>query len=132
MDSPASTKHQELDTPCGMPGLTLPLPRSMGTGSQRQPGGVGLWDDGVNPSREQKEFSMAEPYHYLTGKRGKGWTRSLLHAQRAGAIIVTDDGLIPVSYDRNPTKYRGLCWVDAFGNRYDSRELHPKFPSTTP
>ncbi|MFD3762514.1 hypothetical protein [Streptomyces sp. NPDC058622] len=63
---------------------------------------------------------------YRTGRRGRHWTHALRSAQKAGAVIVTDDTGKPVTYTHDhtaPARFRP--WVTASGVRYDSHDVHP-------
>ncbi|MDX3538869.1 hypothetical protein PV721_31940 [Streptomyces sp. MB09-01] len=65
---------------------------------------------------------------YRTGHRGRHWTHALRSAQKAGAVIVTDETLEPVAYAHDgtgPGRFRP--WVTASGVRYDSHDVHPEW-----
>ncbi|MFD3700350.1 hypothetical protein ACFWUZ_30205 [Streptomyces sp. NPDC058646] len=65
---------------------------------------------------------------YRTGRRGRHWTHALRSAQKAGAVIVTDDTGEPVIYTHDhttPARFRP--WITAAGVRYDSHDVHPEW-----
>ncbi|MFB6510387.1 hypothetical protein ACFCW4_20655 [Streptomyces virginiae] len=65
---------------------------------------------------------------YRSGHRGRHWTHALRSAERAGAVIVTDDTGEPVTYTfdhTGPGRFRP--WISASGRRYDSHDLHPEW-----
>ena len=65
---------------------------------------------------------------YRTGRRGRHWTHALRSAQKAGAVIVTDDTGEPVTYTYDhTTPGRFRPWTTAAGVRYDSHDVHPEW-----
>ncbi|MFG2715128.1 hypothetical protein ACGFX2_31885 [Streptomyces goshikiensis] len=65
---------------------------------------------------------------YRTGRRGRNWTHSLCSAQKAGAVIVTDETLEAVAYAHEPTgPGRFRPWITTAGARYDSHDVHPEW-----
>lgn len=65
---------------------------------------------------------------YRSGKRGPHWTHALRSAQKAGAVIVTDETGDAVRYlydGHGPSRFRP--WITAKGVRYDSYEVHPEW-----
>lgn len=65
---------------------------------------------------------------YLTGRRGRHWTHALRSAQRAGAVIVTDETGEPVVYHPSSSSPgRGRPWITQQGMRYDSHDVHPEW-----
>ncbi|MEU9418016.1 hypothetical protein [Streptomyces sp. NPDC051000] len=73
-------------------------------------------------------MSQAKSPDYRTGHRGPHWTHALRSAQRAGAVIVTDDTLEPVVYtpeSTGPGRFRP--WLTPNGNRHDSHDVHPEW-----
>ncbi|WP_225799986.1 hypothetical protein [Streptomyces sp. NK15101] len=65
---------------------------------------------------------------YRTDHRGRHWTHALRWAQKAGAVIVTDETEEPVIYAHEgsgPGRFRP--WITATGARYDSHDVHPEW-----
>jgi hypothetical protein len=70
-------------------------------------------------------MGKAKDPDYQTGRRGKNWTTSLLHAQEKGAIVVHIDTGEVLRYDK---KNRFRRWVSLDGKRrYDSTEVKAVF-----
>ncbi|MFD9381104.1 hypothetical protein ACFWBH_37330 [Streptomyces sp. NPDC059999] len=73
-------------------------------------------------------MSQSKIPDYRTGRRGRRWTHALCSAQRAGAVIVTDDTNEPVTYTRDHTSAgRFRPWTTTAGVRHDSRDVHPEW-----
>ncbi|AXE24879.1 hypothetical protein C0216_16735 [Streptomyces globosus] len=65
---------------------------------------------------------------YRSGRRGRHWTHALRSAEKAGAVIVTDDTGEPVRFaagGSGPGRFRP--WTGPDGHRYDSYEVHPEW-----
>ncbi|MFF4582071.1 hypothetical protein [Streptomyces sp. NPDC001389] len=65
---------------------------------------------------------------YRTGHRGRHWTHALRSAQKAGAVVVTDETGEAVRYGgerSGPGRFRP--WVTDKGERYDSHDVHPEW-----
>ncbi|MER6218153.1 MULTISPECIES: hypothetical protein [unclassified Streptomyces] len=65
---------------------------------------------------------------YRSGHRGRHWTHALRSAQKAGAVVVTDETGEEVRYAAEPSgPGRFRPWVTEAGVRYDSHEVHPEW-----
>ncbi|MER7760162.1 hypothetical protein [Streptomyces sp. NPDC097619] len=73
-------------------------------------------------------MSQCKVPDYRSGHRGPHWTHALRSAQKAGAVIVTDDTHEPVRYAPGPSgPGRFRPWSTASGVRYDSHDVHPEW-----
>ncbi|MER5931729.1 hypothetical protein [Streptomyces sp. NPDC002054] len=73
-------------------------------------------------------MSQCKVPDYRSGRKGPHWTHALRSAQKAGAVIVTDDTGEPVAYTfdhTGPLRFRP--WVTRKGTRYDSHDVHPEW-----
>ncbi|MCF3183574.1 hypothetical protein IPZ70_27065 [Streptomyces polychromogenes] len=65
---------------------------------------------------------------YRTGHRGRHWTHALRSAEKAGAVVVTDETGEAVRYAGEPSgPGRFRPWLTASGERYDSHDVHPEW-----
>ncbi|MFF8831351.1 hypothetical protein [Streptomyces sp. NPDC015131] len=63
---------------------------------------------------------------YMSGRRGRSWTRMLRLAERKGAVIVTDETGERVVYSPDMNRWRHWWSLDG-KRRFDSFECHPEF-----
>jgi hypothetical protein len=68
-------------------------------------------------------FRRQTPPNYITGKKGKRWTATLRRAAARNAVIMVEELGVEVHWDPqvgSMAQFRP--WVDAKGNRHDSRD----------
>lgn len=64
--------------------------------------------------------------NFITGKKGRQWTQSLVRAAAKGAVIIAEETGVSVKFRPRPKGHHSFRpWVDPKGNRYDSRECIP-------